>query len=504
MYSAECSAVKRGISFTQLMENAGSACAEIISAEYTDTRLRVLIISGKGKNGGDGFVIARHLIEKGYSVKIYLPCGRPADEISVNNMNLVDGGIIYEGEDFGALIDESDIIVDAVYGTGFKGALNEKCSSLARAINESGKAVVSIDIPSGAECDTAKVNGEVFRASLTVAISAVKPIHIMKPYNTVCGKIKIADIGITAEDFSASQGTVFFTYCDEDIKELLPARPVVSNKGTFGNALCAAGSRNMPGAAKISSAGAVRSGAGLVTLAFPDSAYSAVAPCITEQVMLPCPSDSEGTFSANAAEVILKKAVSCSALMLGCGIGLNDDTAELTERIVTGAEIPLLLDADALNCLSKNTGILKKAKAPVIITPHPGEMSRLTGKSIEEILASPFDTARSFADEYNCTVVLKGANTIVCEAGKNEIYITTTGNSGLAKGGSGDLLSGIVVSLLAQGMKPFDAACAGVYIHGGCADETAEKLSKRGMTVTDITGHLPVYLKKLEKDGDII
>ena len=503
MYEAECSAVERGISFAQLMEKAGSACAGIIFDEYCREGTRVLVISGKGKNGGDGFVIARHLLEKGCAVKVYLPCGRPSGGIAADNMNLVDESLIYE-DDFSALISESEIIVDAVYGTGFRGSLDEKCSALARAVNESGKTVVSIDIPSGAECDTARVNGEVFKADMTIAISAVKPVHVMKPSKNVCGRVVTADISITEEDFKKAGGALLFTYTDEDIKKILPARPEVSNKGTFGNALCIAGSRNMPGAAKIASAGAVRSGAGLVTLAFPDAAYNAIAPCVTEQVMLPCESAGDGTFSASASDKLINKASACTACLAGCGLGVNEDTKELVFSLIRSVNTPLLLDADALNCVSENPDILKEAKAPVIITPHPGEMSRLTKKSIDEILSAPVTAAKEFAGEYGCTVVLKGANTVICENGTSEIYINANGNSGLAKGGSGDLLSGIIVSLLAQGMKPFDAACAGVYIHGGCADETAGILSKRGMTVTDITGHLPVYLNKFEKDGDII
>lgn len=503
MYEAECSAVSRGISFAQLMENAGSACAEIIYNSYCKEDAKILIISGKGKNGGDGFVIARHLAEKGCAVKMYLPCGRPRDDISRDNMKLVDDSVIFEGDEYGGLISESTVIVDALYGTGFKGALDEKCGELAKAVNESGKTVVSIDIPSGAECDTASVNGEVFLAGMTIAISALKPIHVMKPAKSVCGRVVIADIGINENDLKKA-GAVLFTLSDDDIRRILPERPQVSNKGTFGNALCIAGSRNMPGAAKIASMGAVRSGAGLVTLAFPDAAYGAIAPCVTEQIMLPCPSDESGAFSSAAAGALINKSSKCTSCLIGCGMGVTDNTAALVGELLSSIGIPVVIDADALNCISSCPEIIGKTAAPLILTPHPGEMSRLTKKSIDEILASPVETAKSFADRYGCILVLKGANTVVCEGGRDEIYINSNGNSGLAKGGSGDLLSGIIVSLLAQGVKPFDAACAGVYIHGGCADETSESLSERGMTVTDILGHLPVYLKKFEKDGKTI
>ena len=504
MYSAEESAVERGTTFAQLMEKAGAACADIIFEEYCKEKPDVLVISGKGKNGGDGFVIARHLTGKGCGVKVFLPCGKPSEGISADNMKLFDEERIIDGGDYASHINEAEVIVDAVYGTGFRGELDKNCAELAKAVNESGKTVVSIDIPSGAECDTAAVKGEAFRADMTIAISALKPVHVLKQAKPFCGRKKTADIGITAEDIENAQGRLFFTYNDEDILNLLPERPEISNKGTFGNALCIAGSRDMPGAAKMASLGALRSGAGLVTLAFPDAAYSAIAPSVTEQVMFPCPSSADGAFSADSAAALIKKSASCTACLVGCGMGTGAGTSETVNALINRITIPLVIDADALNCLSKNPALLKNARVPVIITPHPGEMSRLTGRGIDEILSAPAETAKEFADRYKCTVVLKGANTVVCESGRDEIFICTQGNSGLAKGGSGDLLSGIIVSLLAQGMNAFDAACAGVYIQSGCADETAAALSKRGMTVTDIIGHLPVYLKRFEKDGDII
>ena len=496
MLAAETKAVERGATFAGLMERAGTESARIIYENFCKDKRNVLIISGKGKNGGDGFVISRRLTELGCNTLVLLPCGKPADEISLNNLNMLDEGIIYETDDYANLIKYSDVIVDCLFGTGFKGSLDEKCAALAKAVNTSGKTVVSIDIPSGAVCNTAEITGEVIEADMTIAISALKPIHIMKPACRVCGKVAVADIGIEDEDFESGDGIPFFTLTDDEIKEMLPFRPAVSNKGTFGNALCVCGSKNMPGAAKIAAQGAMKSGAGLVTLAFPDAAYNAIAPAVTEQVMLPCRSDSSGTFSAKAANMLIEKADKCSSVLIGCGIGVNDDTEELAEKIIQSAKIPLVIDADALNCISGNVDILKEAKAPVIVTPHPGEMSRLTGKSVSDILAEPDETALEFSKKYSCITVLKGANTAVSDGAR--IYINPTGNSGLAKGGSGDLLSGILVSLLAQGMEPFEAACAAVYIHGGCADFTARLLSERGMTVSDIIACLPSYLKKFE------
>lgn len=497
MYQAECSAADRGIGFSLLMEKAGTVCAELIALNYPDAET-ALIICGKGKNGGDGYVIARILTAKGYKIKILAPCGMPSDDISVINMKLVDKADIYETEDYQTLIDDSDIIVDALFGTGFKGALDEKLSALADAVNKSGKDVIAVDIPSGAECDSGEIHGTCFEADMTIAISALKPIHVIKPARNVCGKIEIGDIGIISSDFDGIN-PLEYTVGEKEIGKMLPERPENSNKGTFGNALIIAGSKNMPGAAKIASAGAIRCGAGLVTLAFPDAAYNAIAPSVTEQVILPCKSNDSGTFSQNAFDEILEKAKKCSSVLIGCGMVLNTDTRRLINRIIREIEVPLVIDADGLNAAAKNPYILSEAKAHVILTPHPGEMSRLTGKTVEEIIANPWEIAKEFADKYNCTVILKGANTVIASCGCKEIYVNTTGNSGLAKGGSGDLLAGMLVSLLAQGMKPIDAAVTAVYIHGDCADEVAMFSSERGMTVSDMISYLPSYFEKYER-----
>lgn len=498
MLAAENSAVGRGTDFAGLMEQAGTACAAIIDGECAGEKKNILIISGKGKNGGDGFVIARILSSKGHGVKVLLPCGRPKDEISSANLNLLDGSIIYETADYQPLIDESDIITDAVFGTGFSGCLDEKLSALASAVNASGKRIIAVDVPSGANCDTAEIQGECFRADLTIAISALKPVHVIKPACEVCGQVTVADIGIIPGDFGSAEGILRYTLDEEDIKKILPARKAFSHKGTYGTALCVCGSYRMPGAAKIASSGAVKSGAGLVVSAFPDAAYSAIAPFITEQVMLPCPSDETGGFRLSAFDILTDKAASSSSALIGCGLGLSRETKKLVRKFVTHTEIPTVIDADALNAVSEEPEILKRAKAPLILTPHPGEMSRLTGKSADEILSDPVKAAKEFAEKYGCILVLKGANTAVAQSGDDKVYVNITGNSGLAKGGSGDLLSGIIVSLLAQGMSAYSAAVSGVFIHSGCADEVAALMSERGMTVTDIISHLPYYLGRFE------
>lgn len=507
MYQAECNAVKRGTTFPKLMEDAGIACADIIIKNYCIGRqkpAKVLVICGKGKNGGDGFVAARRLWEQGCSVTVMLACGEPKAKDAADNYILLESAAIecFEYKDdlplYRDLINRSDIIVDAVFGTGFSGKLDPALTRLAKAVNASPAKVAAIDVPSGANCDSASIEGAVFRADLTVAISAYKPIHIMKPCCTVCGRVTVADIGIREEDFGKLDSVACLTYDARDIQKMLPKRKPVSNKGTYGHALCVCGSMRMTGAACLAAGGAMRSGAGLVTLAFPQSAYAGIAPKLTEPLLLPLDSNFDGTFSFNALGDIFDASKRATAVLLGCGMGFNKDTTRLTLNFIKEIKKPVIIDADGINALSTNIDILKEAQAPIILTPHPGEMSRLCGKSIAEIVANPIAAAYEFSKEYGVTLVLKGANTIVCGCDPMRIYVNPTGNAGLAKGGSGDLLAGMMISLLAQGMKPFDAAVCAVYLHGLCADSVAEKTSMRGMLPSDVMNYLPEFFSKFE------
>ncbi len=507
MYQAECNAVKRGISFPQLMENAGTACAKIIKKHFCISKenpRNILIICGKGKNGGDGFVIARKMWEYGCNVTVMLACGEPKAKDAIDMYSLVESAgidIIKYDNNLTLLkpyLENAEIIVEAVFGTGFSGSLNHSLSVLAQAVNAAKAPVVAIDVPAGADCDSATVQGSVFKADMTIAVSAYKPIHIMKPCNKYCGRIIIADIGIISEDFKNIDSVACFSLGAQDIKGMLPKRKPVSNKGTYGHALCVCGSMRMTGAAYLAVGGALRCGAGLVTAAFPQSAYPAIAPKLVEPLLLPLESNFEGTFAFAAKAGIIDAASRATGVLIGCGLGFNKDTTALVTNLIKELKKPMIIDADGINALSTNIDILKEAQATIIITPHPGEMSRLCGKSIADILANPIEVAYSFAKEHGIIVVLKGANTVVCEGKTGKIYINSTGNSGLAKGGSGDLLAGMAVSFIAQGMAPFDAAVCAVYLHGLCADAVAEKTSMRGMLPTDVLNYLPELFSKFE------
>lgn len=507
MYNAECNVVERGISFTQLMENAGQACANLIKKHFAiekNSQKNVLVICGKGKNGGDGFVIARALWEHGCNVTVMLACGEPKAADAVEMFSLVEAtsiDIVRYNNNLTVLkplLNNAQIIVEAVFGTGFSGTLDSSLSVLAQAVNAADGKVVSIDVPAGADCDKATVQGTAFKADMTIAISALKPIHVMKPCNQYCGKLAVADIGITGDDLKKISSVTCFTLDSNEIRAMLPKRKPVSNKGTYGHALCVCGSMRMTGAAYLSVSGALRTGAGLVTAAFPQSAYPAIASKLTEPLLLPLEPNFEGTFAFSAMADIIEASKRSNAVLIGCGIGFNKDTTTLVHNLIKEIKSPMIIDADGINALSTNIDILKEAQAPIILTPHPGEMSRLCGRSVAEIIANPVAIAYEFARKHGVTVVLKTSNTVVCNPTASGVYINTTGNAGLARGGSGDLLAGMIVSLLAQGMTPFTAAVCAVHLHGLAADNVAEKTSMRGMLPSDVLNNLPELFSKFE------
>lgn len=507
MRQAELNAVKRGVSFRELMEKAGTACAEIIQKHFNITRdapKNILVLCGKGKNGGDGFVIARKAAEYGCKTTVALVCGEPRAKQAADMFALLDKTqieVIRIDEsplELEKAVNEADIIVEAVFGVGFKGSLDASLSRLSGAVEASGAKLVCVDVPAGVDCDAASVRGAAFKAYMTIAISAYKPVHIIKPCNRYCGRLALADVGVTDEDFRKIDSVVCFTLDSNDIKNLLPKRKPVSNKGTYGHALCVCGSVKMTGAAYLSVSGALRCGVGLVTAAFPREAYCAIAPKLTEPLLLPLETNFEGTFAYAAAADVIDASKRASAVLVGCGIGYNEDSEKLMKTLVRELKIPTVIDADGINALSSNIDILKEARAPIILTPHPGEMSRICGKTIAQVVENPIGTAYNFAKEYGVTVALKTTNTIVCGGSPTRIYVNATGNSGLAKGGSGDLLAGMTVSFLAQGSSPFNSAVSAVYLHGLCADVAARRTSARGMTPSDVLNYLPRLFSKFE------
>ena len=498
MRAAEKTAADAGMAYLRLMENAGSACSAQIKKRVRRDR-KVAVLCGKGKNGGDGFVIARKLSEDGFAVAVLLVFGAPKDADAAFMFSKLSGTQVKvfdltQNDAPKRLIPEADVLVDAVFGIGFRGAADASLASVFRMVNGAKGTVFSVDVPSGLACDSGDVQGECIHADYTLAISGGKLCHVLKPAAAWCGKVVLTRIGVE-EQYYKNAPYYAYTFTNKEISAAFPPRPQVSNKGDFGKVLCICGSRSYAGAAVLCVQAALRSGAGLVYAAFPDAAYPAIGAKLTESPLLPMPSDSEGKFAASSIPYILQAMQGMQAIVLGCGLGQSAGTQALVQAVLEKAQCPVILDADGINLIADHIDCIKKASCKLYLTPHPGEMARLMHCSIADVQQDRVRTACAFAAKYGVTLVLKGANTIV--AGQNgTAYINTTGNSGLAKGGSGDFLAGLLGGFAAQGVHfPADTA---VYIHGLCADCAADRLSMRGMLASDCIAELPHVLSQFE------
>ncbi len=495
--------VQSGISYLQLMENAGSSCARIIRKTFENTNKRnVLIVCGKGKNGGDGFVIARKLQENNYNVTVMMAMGLPVDAESsemLSRIRAIGINIVYYNDNgtTDKYFDNAQIIVDCVFGVGFKGTPDALITSVFSKINNSSATVVSIDLPSGLEGDNGNTTDNSVSADMTLAVLVLKPVHVLKPSMEKCGQIVVAPIGATDKCFE-QVNTTLFTVSDSEIKSFFNKRESDSHKGTFGTVLVIGGSYEMPNAVYFASQGAVNSGAGLVKVAFPSVAYNAIAPKTYEQTLIPLESNKMGRISQNAVKRLTKELAKCSCVVIGCGMGNDEDAKAVTEFVIKNSNVPIILDADGINCLKNNIDIINTAKSTVILTPHPKEMSRIANVEVDEIQANRGAVVKAFTKAHKSILVLKGASTLVGSSDYDDMYVNSTGNAGMATGGSGDVLAGIIASFVAQGLDPFRSAIAGVNIHGAVGDRVTEKYSMMGNTPTLMLQEIPTILNKFE------
>ncbi len=488
----EANANANGLSYLKMMHRAGLTCAKAIFKMLKCKKKSIAVVCGKGKNGGDGFVAAKALSRFGCDVSVILACGQPVAADAVTMFKKLEDTPVFSYPDDEAInaVNCADVIVDAVFGFGFKGKVDESTAELIRLINSVNAKVVAIDLPSGVECDTAAVNGECINADVTLAISCKKAAHVLEPACSYCGKIKIIDIGLDCTSVSPE----FFV--KEKAEITLKHRERNSHKGDYGKVLNICGSKKYPGAAVLSAEGAVKCGAGLVTCAFPNEAYAGIASKLTEPIMMPLPCCTDGFFSRASIEPLIEQAEKSDAVLIGCGLGVTLATASVFEEVVAACTKPMVIDADGINLLGMNINIQEAVKNKAVVTPHSGELARFLGLSAEQVNANRLPLAKAFAKKYGVVTVLKGANTVVSDG--ERVYINRTGNAGMAKGGSGDLLSGMIVSLLAQGYSRFDAAVTAVFLHGAAGDKAAEELSLSGMTPTDMVKILPKLLSEYE------
>jgi len=491
-----------GIPGLQLMENAGRCCAEEIVAEFGLTGHSV-IMAGRGNNGGDGFVVARLLSQKGWSVKVVTLVEREQinGNVAVNLARLPGSVVSYctrEGQ-LSALhmeeIFQADVIVDAVIGTGLNSKVSGVYLEAIDLINASGRPVVSVDIPSGVHGTNGRVLGDAVRASMTVTFAFAKLGHVLYPGAEHTGRLIVVDIGIPRELMESAVG---YDFLDEAaVRPMLHSRGRQAHKGTFGHCLIIAGSTGKSGAAALSANSAVRAGSGMVTLAAAEKIHNILEIKTTEAMTVPLPFSGNGFLTNASFPAIEELLPGKDAVAIGPGLGRSPGTYTLVQKLVETITLPLVIDADGLNALAEDITVLKRKKSKqVILTPHPGEMSRLLGTSIPDVEAIRISVAQEFATKYSLFLILKGARTIIASPA-GAVAINGSGNPGMATGGMGDVLTGIIVSLLGQGYAAWDACRLGVFLHGFAADMVAEEKGENGMNASDVLEKLPYAYNKL-------
>ena len=491
-----------GIPGLDLMESAGRSTYEMIVEYYgAVANNRVMVVAGKGNNGGDGCVIARYLKENGAHVEIFLLSIKKdlKGDAEVNFKRAVEAGIsVREVQDPADLLipDDTWLIVDAIFGTGLSGEMRSPYAAIINKINETGIPVVAVDAPSGLNGATGEVASPTVKADLTVTFGLPKIGQVLYPGKSYCGFLEIVDIGFP-EGLDEDIKTHLITRADA--RALMPPRKPDAHKGDYGKLFVLAGSTGLTGAATMSSLTALKAGAGLVILGCPTSLNPILEIKLTEVMTKPLPDvKKRGCFALRGMGEIRQQVKWADAVALGPGIGTHHETAELIQRLTRQIEKPMVIDADGLNNLARHIESLKQHKAPLVISPHPGEFSRLSGEAMENIAKNRMALAGQFAAEFNLTIILKGAPSLIAEPGGN-IYINYSGNEGMATAGSGDVLTGLIGSFLAQGVQATQAAILATYVHGLAGDIAAEAIGSRGMTAGDIMEFVPEALSDLEE-----
>jgi NAD(P)H-hydrate epimerase len=494
-----------GIPGRILMENAGRGAAQALIERFPGAGAgKIGVLAGRGNNGGDGFVIARHLSQRGIDVSVYLL----SEASAVKGEALANLELLYRLEipvieisdrksfDSNQLsMRHRDIWVDAIFGTGLKSDIKGYIRDVILFINIMRKPVLAVDIPSGIDSDTGQVCGEAVRSNVTATFGYAKAGHYLYPGAAYSGKVEIVDIGIPkyiADRISPKQRLLR----NETVRSYLRPRSGDAHKGGTGHLFIIAGSPGKTGAAAMTAMAAMRAGAGLVTVGLPKSLNPAVEPIILEAMTCPLPENSEGFLSEDSFDAIMHNLTGKKCVAIGPGLGTDSSTKKLILEVLRSSSLPVVIDADGLNLLVGETSLLKKIKVPVILTPHPGEMSRLTGNTVELIQKDRISCARDFAREFKVNLVLKGAGTVIAHPDGN-VFINPSGNPGMASGGMGDILTGIIAGFVAQGYPADEAARIGVYLHGKAGDRLAESMGPFGFIASDILNAIPAQIGAL-------
>lgn len=486
-----------------LMENAGLGVKDAIAARWGPQKRRsVVIICGKGNNGGDGFVVARLLKRDGYSVKAFLlgKAGALKGDALANYRRCKRAGIgVVEisARNLGELkraVEDAYVVVDAVFGTGFSGEPKGVPAAAIEVINEADAPVVAIDMPSGVDSSTGGASAAVV-ADLTVTMALPKRGHVLHPGRALTGELAVVDIGVPVDVVAANDPGVYLMQ-PEDIVGALPLRAPDAHKWSCGSVAAICGSTGFTGAAALTCTSALRAGCGLVTLAVPRSLNTIMEVKLTEVMTLPVAETRAGSFSLKAVAAVRKLIDRADAVAVGPGLSLNKETQRLVRRLLPAVGKPCVLDADGINAFAGKPKKLKGLDFPLVITPHAGELSRLTGIDKSAIVKERIDAARYVASELGLVLLLKGAPTVVAES-SGAVYVNPTGNEGLATAGSGDVLTGVIAGFLAQGLNAVHAACCGAYVHGLAADMLHESIGHYGFLAGDVQDMIPVAIASL-------
>lgn len=508
-----------GIPGIALMENAGREVALAVKRMYDAAvktgppdkfSRKVALFCGKGNNGGDGFVAARHLAGMGFRPMVFLVAD--VDEIkgdaAINYRIILNMKIpVYTVENDKDLAKSrllclnAGIIVDALFGTGLRGEVSGISRQVIELINEMDIPVAAVDIPSGISGETAKVLGAAVKAQETVTMGLPKMGLALFPGAAYAGKITVAGIGMPASIIDDARAEAEILEKDL-IRSFFKPYPPDAHKGTFGRVFILAGSIGFTGAAALAGTAAARSGAGLVTLGIPESLNDILEVKLTEVMTLPLPETPGRSLSIKALDRAMEFCSHCDAVAIGPGLSQQEETQDFIRQFAAACPAPMAIDADGLNALAGKPDIIASFKAPVVITPHPGEMARLLNTTADVVQQDRPGSAHQAAKRFNCTVLLKGARTLIAAPGGG-LWINPTGNPGMATGGSGDVLTGMIAAFLSRGMAPAEAAAAGAYLHGLSGDLAAAAKGELSLIAGDIINYLPEAFKELHRKEHI-
>ncbi len=510
MKEIERRAAEIGLPSNVLMEHAGLAIAQTVKGWLVNVvQQQILVLVGPGNNGGDGLVAARHLHNWGARVHIYLCTERSSNDPNYVIVKELGIPCIIASKDqdlvnLNSILPSTNVVIDAIFGTGklrpLEGIFKQTLTRLRQAKQAMPSLkVIALDLPSGLDADTGSADPSCVAADLTITLGYPKLGLFSFPGRDLVGQLVVGDIGIPQ---NLGDGIATELITDDYVKTMLPQRPRSAHKGTFGRVLVCAGSINYIGAAYLACEGAIRVGAGLVTLAVARSLQPILAAKLTEVTYVPLPESEPGFIDSAAYEVLHEQLAGYDVLLMGCGLSQHPSVMEFIRNSLF--EMPLslspalVLDADALNTLAQTQEWWQRLNQNAILTPHPGEMARLSGLTVDEIERDRLRVARDQAALWGKTVVLKGAHTVVASP-SGEAKISPVANPGLASAGTGDVLAGAIAGVMAQGLKPLAAASCGVYLHGAAGESVGAKLGDAGIIASDLLPTLPKVIKKIKE-----